>query len=423
MTKKIRLLLPFLILGIAVLVFLALKLTKPKAPAITVTERTWRVESLIVTPTPQHPELTLHGQITAPDQFTIVAPKAARIADLPVADGQLVEKAALLVRLDPADFQPAITQAKATIADIEAQIKSENIKFANDQRAFTLEQSIATNAEKNVERNRDLAKRKLLSASDVERSADALQQTRLALASREQALKTHPTKLNSLEAQLANAQAQLSVAERDAERATVVAPFDGIVNGVDVAQGDQVAANTKLLSFYPIAGLQVRATVPTRYATELQSALANKQDTDKAAIAWFEQNGKRVALHLSRLAGAATSEGLTAVFTFDKPDPALRLGQVLSFTLQRPIQADAVAVPYSALYGNGRVYLIQDGLLHSIDVDNLGDITVNHAHGLLITSPKITAGARVLTTHLPNAINGLRVTTGSTPEPITGNAP
>ena len=404
--KLIRILLPLLILAIAVIGFLALKATKPQLPAAKPTERAWRINTLAVNPGDHQPILTLFGKVDAPDKFTVVSPKASRVARLPVQDGDHVAKGKLLIALDPADFDPATKQAEANVADIKAQISSEKVRYQADQEALKQERQILDNARKTLNRNQNLANRKLASPAQVETAIDTLERARLSVTSRQEAINNHPSRLASLQAKLESAQAQLASARRDQQRATVAAPFDGIVTDVKVAKGDQVGNNATLLSFYPTNDLQLRALIPSRYAEELIHALQQGH----SPTASIQLNGDSVSLKLLRIAGSASGEGVTGIFQFARPETALRLGRVFSINLQRPRAADTVAVPYSALYGNDRIYIVRNGRLHGLDVQLVGDISHRgKQRWLLVRNPAFKKGSEVAITHLPNAIDGLKV--------------
>jgi len=405
-----RRLLPVLIIAIAVLGFVLLKATKPKLPAAKPVERAWRINVLTVHPGTHHPVLTLYGKIDAPDKFTAVAPKTARVSLLPVQDGEHVTKGQLLVRLDPSDFDPAVRQADASVKEIEAQIESENLRLKADREALQQEQKILDNARKTLSRNKNLASRKLASPTQVENAADTVERARLSVTNRRKDISDHPARLAGLKARLESARAQLATARRDQQRATVMAPFDGIVTDVKVARGDQVGANAALLSFYPPHGLQLRAVIPTRYANQLIAAMTAGNAPEASA----QVDGSRYRLKLLRLAGSASGEGVTGIFGFERPATALRIGSILTLDLSRPAARDTVAVPYSALYGSNRLYVVKDGRLQRRRIEVVGDVpapanNASDSRWLLVRGKDLGDGSKVAVTHLPNAIEGLKV--------------
>ncbi|QGT78591.1 biotin/lipoyl-binding protein [Guyparkeria halophila] len=402
-----RFLLPLLILGVAIVAFLALKASKPDAPQAQPEERAWLVETMIVEPATRHPVLTLYGEVANPDRLSINAPLSARVAAVPVEDGQSVTRGERLIELDSRDFQPALTRARANLADLEAQIREAQAQHESDRQALALEQEIVQNAETALSRSRDLRGRNLASQADVDNARDALSQARLALNTRRERLATFDARLAGLEARREAAKADVLAAERDLERARAEAPADGLVGNVEVTAGDQVAANATLLTFYPWDGFEARALIPSKRVASMLEAL-RAGDPPRART---RESG--AALELERIAAEASGQGATGRFRYVEPDPSLRAGQVVTIELKMPAVDNAVAIPHSALYGNDHVYRIRDGRLERARVERLGEYRGDDATGeqgaLLVRAPTLAAGDRLATTQLPNAVDGLKV--------------
>lgn len=402
-------LLPLLILALGIAGFMALRLTRPEPPPAQPEERSWRVEAMAVAPAERVPVLPLFGELVAPERVRLVAPVAARVAERPVRDGQRVEAGELLVALDDADLLPPLHQAEAEVADLEAQVENERIRHANDRTALAREREILASANRQLERNSSLAQRNLASQTDLDNARDAVARAQLSVTTRESAVAEHPSRLASLEARLARARAALASARRDAERGRVVAPFSGVVSEVQVAPGDQVAARAALLSLYPVEGLELRARVPSRFQNELAESLARGE----ALSAVAEEGGQRFLL--SRLAGDSDPSGTEAILTLEGEAGGLRPGALVAVLLRRPTVADALAVPFSALHGSDLLYRIdEDSRLERARVERLGEtIGPDGERWLLVRAAGqgegLAEGDRVIATHLPNAMQGLRV--------------
>ena len=397
-------LLPLIILAVGVLVFIALKATRPEPAEVTATERSWRVEVQAITPGSQVPVLPLYGEVLAPDQQTITATLAGRVAERPVSEGMSVKQGDLLLALDEADIAPALAQARAQVDDLDAQISSEQVRYRNDQEALKSEQAIVANARRQFERIESLVGRNLASRENLEAATDALARAELTVSTRQRAIQEHPARLQSLEAKLAQARANLAATERDVDRARVVAPFDGVVTGIEVAVGDQVSRNEPLLTVYPTRGLEVRARVPQVFQNELITALGQGQ-----TLTAISDNGHEFVL--ARFAGLSDPAGTEAVLELQGEPGGLRPGALLPLTLDRPAREQAVEVPFSALYGADSVYLMtDDGRMQRIKVERIGEArSENGERRLLIAGEQLTPGARLITTHLPNAVTGLKV--------------
>lgn len=400
-----RKLLPLLILAAAVAVFALLKITRPEPEQVSASERSWLVQVQTVTPGVGTPVLSLYGELVAPDEQTITATLPGRIARLPVREGQQVSRGELLVALDESDLEPVLAEARAQVADLEAQAAAEQVRYRSDRQSLTSEQAILDNARRQFERVESLVARNLASRENLEAVTDALARAELTVQNRERAIAEHPTRLQSLQARLSRARAQLSATELDSERARAGAPFDGVVTGLQVATGDQVAPGQPLLSVYPVQGLEVRARVPQAFVAELSEALARNQSLIATADAGDHQ------FRLERFAGRSDAAGTEAVLTLQGEPGGLRPGALQSLVLQRPARDNTVMAPYSALYGADRMYLLTDeGRMQAITVERVGETRDRQGNRqLLVRSDQLTRGARLIITHLPNAITGLKV--------------
>jgi hypothetical protein len=158
---------------------------------------------------------------------------------------------------------------------------------------------------------------------------------------------------------------------------------------------------------FALDSLQVRARIPAPYQAELVTALQERDELPADA----ELGDAGLALALTRIAGEAGPSGVDGLFEITGDPAALRLGQMLTVRLERPARDDVVAVPFRAVYGGGRIYKLEDGRMVGIDVETLGE---RHDGGdgverLLVRSPQLRRGDLIVTTHMPNAIDGLRV--------------
>ncbi|RHW21296.1 efflux RND transporter periplasmic adaptor subunit [Pseudomonas jilinensis] len=402
-------LIPILIIIFGLAVFLLLRLTRDVPDPVAPQERSWRVDVVDIRPDTFQPSLTLYGQIESPLRFTVVAPLAGRIAELPVRDGQQVSAGELLVALDEADILPRLQQARADLADAEAQLASEASIHSNDRQALELEKRIQGNAQKALERMRQLVERQLAPHAELDNAEDVLERAALTVANRQRNIDSYPSRRAALQARLERARATLESMERDAQRSRFSAPFDGVVSQVQVAVGDQVNANAALLALYPLDGLELRATLPQTHSQAYIDALARGERLQARSL----ETQPPLTLTLERIAGQADPRGVDAIFTLDQPTAALRVGNLLAISVSRPNQPDSVALPYSALYGNDTIYAVNDQRLQRIQVERLGE-----THGpdgerrVLLRSPQLQAGMRIVVTHLPNAMPGLKVDTG-----------
>jgi len=397
-------LLPLLILALGVATFLWLRATRPESASVTPEERSWRVETLLAAPGLHAPVLPLYGEVTSPDALTVTAPLAGRIAARPVRDGQRVERGELLVALDEDDVSPVLEQAEADVAQRRAELANERVRLASDREILERERELRDTARRQLERTRSLVGRNLASESDLDAARNELARMRVTVATRERAVNEHPARLERLEAALAEATARLAAVRRDAERSRAMAPFDGIVTRIRVAPGDRVSAQSELLSVYPERGLELRARLPQRYQDELLDALAR----ERRLVATADDGTHFV---LAGLAGQSDPGGTEAIFRLETGGQDLRPGRLLAVTLNRPSVPDSLPVPYSALYGSDALYVMdEEARMQRLTVRRHGEVVRDDgARWALVSGAALDAGDRVITTHLPNAVRGLKV--------------
>lgn len=397
---------PILILALGFGLFRLLVATKPEQASPTVQERVWRVEVEPVELLIAAPELELYGRVETPDLLRATASANAWVTEVLVQDGDFVTEGELLLRLDERDFEPRIDQVEAEIADLEAQIASEKNRLETDRLALEQEQRLLKLAQDAVSRQQRLKTQQVGAEQALDDAKRTEAQQQLTVTSREMSIADHPSRLRGLEARLASAKARLAELRLELERATLRAPYDAIITGVEVTEGAQVTKGETLMRLYATDSLEVRARVPAPYQDELIGAVQQ----GKALEASTDIGGERLALRFDRLAGEADPSGVDALFQVDGDPSLVRLGQLLSVSLKRPMRDAVVEVPFRAVYGGGRLYLVEDGRMRGVDVETLGTrVGDDGEERLLVRSDALQPGAALVTTHMPNAIEGLRV--------------
>lgn len=399
-----KILLPIAILALAVGGFAALKASRPKQAAVPPTEQVWRVEAITVEPTALSPQLTLYGKVESPELTHAAAPGAARVSRVLVLEGQAVRRGQLLMELDPRDFEPRVVQAQGQVDELMAAMESERMRHAADLDQLEQERRLLDFAAADVARFERLREENFYSQAAVDQSLQTLARQRISLRSRELAIKDHQARMAQLQSRLDQARANLEQARLALMRSRVIAPFDGIVADLQVAQGDQVGYGQTLMTLYPSAGLEVRAKIPAPHQDEIIDLVGR----GKRLQAITQIAGETLKLELTRLSGAADTRGLDAIFRFTAAHDQLRVGSLLTLHLSRAVVEGAMVVPYAALYGGRQVYRVEDGRIQAVQVSVLGELAGERPM-LLIHSDGLKRGDQVMTTHLPNAVTGLRV--------------
>jgi len=323
-----------------------------------------------------------------------------------VQSGVRVSPGQLLVKIDSRDFESALVQAESDLRDIENQISELKIRHLSNQNALKTERQLEQLAEAEVERLLKLKKQNLSADSIVNEARSALGRQQLSVFSRQYEVDSYPVQLNKLEGKLNQNRAKLKEARLRIERSQVFAPFEAVISAAPVSVGDRVATGQIMVALYPVNNLEVRAHIPTRYITRIQQSISKGM----TQLARITMPGINLQLELVRLAGEAEPSGVDAYFRAGRSSSQLRLGALLPLRLDLPAENDVIAVPYQAIYGNSRLYLLKDNRLQGVDVESVGQYSGDDGKAmLLVKSPQINPDDDIVITHLPNAMNGLKV--------------
>lgn len=317
----------------------------------------------------------------APDaELIVVAPEAARVAEIPHASGDRVRRGDLLVRFEIPESAAEVQKQQAEVARAEAGL--ENAKAAQT-------------------RARDLFDKGVAARKETEDATRALADA---------------------EAALAEARAALNAAQTVERRATVRATFDGVIAKRFHNPGDLVeaAASDPVLRVVDPDRLEVVAAVPLSDAPRVQM-------------------GARARMVNALTGASATELTVKSRPTAVEPGTAtvpvrLAFARAINIPVGMPVQIDITAeehrdvviVPIPAVVHEGdeaAVFVVRDGKAHRHEVqigltDNLnveiisgiaaGDRVIVSGHTGLPDDAPVTEGTRAGKEATPDEKEGAR---------------
>ncbi len=405
-------LIPVLILVVAIALFLYFAKTKPVQAPVQVKEKVWMVETIPAMFESLSPIQTLYGKVESFSMVSAAAPISGVIESVWVKEGQSVKAGDALVSINVSDLEIPLQQAKADVADASAQVRLQRLAYKANQQRLLYEQKVLELKKVKLERTQQLIAKDLASLTDLDTVREALVKQEYVVVGAQLAVEENQLKAAQNEARLAKAKATLAQATLNKQRGQLVAPYDARIAKVSVSEGSRVNAGVSMLSFYGMSSLELRAKLPVMVSPNVQQAL----DSNITLQAFYTQNNgalgqQSIPLNLTRLAGESTTSGIDAFFSLPPTLKNARPGDLMEVSLQGvPVDA-VVAIPYSALYGQNQVYIIQDGRLLSQQVKVVGDVLRDDKLWALIL-PEFAAKTKINVTHLPNAVSGLKVSEG-----------
>lgn len=193
------------------------------------------------------PKAEGYGPVRPARVWTAVAQVAGRAVKVhpKLRDGEILSAGTLLVRLDPTDYDLALSQARAELAELEVQERNAQASLAIEERNLNL-------ARQDVERKRKLVEQGTASQSSVDEAERVMLSTRTAVQTLRNTLALIPAQRRVLEA-------KASRARRDLERTEIRAPFTLRVADLAIEADQYVGIGQSLFEGDDVERVEVEA--------------------------------------------------------------------------------------------------------------------------------------------------------------------
>jgi len=211
------------------------------------------------------------AEVRALNDSSMSAEVSAVVLSVHADVGQTVTKGDLLLELNHTDYQLNLKQAKANLASSQARLSQAKAK---------------------LNRAKKLGDNQYISADELlERETDVM----------------------VAEAQIQANEVAVSIANRNLDKCSLKAPFDGVVSGRMAQVGSFVRNGDSLIALTQVDQFELHAAIPDSQADEVLNT----------ELMRFESRGQRWPIELLRLSPVIDSEGRTRqarfVFTDDAP--------------------------------------------------------------------------------------------------------
>ena len=264
------------------------------------------------------------GTLRALEQVTLSAETAGRIRSIHFDEGGVVEEGAVLFQLNDDRLQQQLLGQRAALRMAEIR---------------------AAEAERTLDRQRDLRARELVSQDEFDR----VQSDR-----------------DSAHAEAEQAAAQVAVIEEEVAEMRLSAPFPGVMSTREVDRGAYVGVGDALATLYRTDPMEAVFSVPERHLARVTRG----QPVRLTVAAWPDEAFEGEVTFLSPAVDEATRT-LTVRAEVPNPDRRLRPGQFAQASVQIAKHADRPVVPEEALVGTREgymVFVIADDRAHGRDV-------------------------------------------------------
>ncbi len=294
------------------------------------------------------------------------------------SDGGLFRRGELLVRIDPRDYEVAVTRAEAQLAQARVLVQRE-------------------------EAEADVARQEWAELGDGDPSP----------------LTTREPQLAEARAGEQAAEAALEQARLNLERTRVRAPFDGRVRSKLADRGQYVGRGTRLAEVYSTDVAEVRLPVPKSELAFLELDLNNPLATDGPAVELSTELGRERLTWPARVVrtGGEFDQRTRMLDLFARVDDPLGrraadatplpMGLFVDAEIAGLTVGDAVTLPRSALRDGDRVLVVDDGeRLRFRDVEVL-----RRGHDQVVIIGGLASGELICVSPLETVVDGMRVRT------------
>lgn len=322
------------------------------------------------------------GEIRAHDMVDIQAEVSGVIVDLPIVEGQQVERGDLLLKIDPIQTTTERTGAQAERAGAQSELKRIDASIAAARAGVVRLQNELKSAqadiqeaeitldrdERDLKRQQDLYENKTISVGEFESveartrisrqrvdSAKArLQQAQAQLRAGEAAVSEQVALKASAQQALAAREAQLERAEDLVSKVTINSPLSGVVVRLNVSIGERAVPG---IQSNPEATLMTLADM-SRLEAELkvdETDIVRLQLGQKATVKVDALPDTPFAGTVSEIgsapiqAGGLSGKDFKTVIVIDNPSPQLRIGLSCEADITIETRNDVLAIPIQAL--------------------------------------------------------------------------
>lgn len=209
-------------------------------------------------------DIVVSGEVVPYREIQISAEVCGRIVTDNIRSGFFVEKGALLLEIDPTNYQLDSRRYKEQVKQVGIQIDENAVEMANIQRLIELTQQDLLLQKKECDRMASLIQSHAVSESEFETAKRNVLTAELALAQLENQSNLLRQKRINLESEQESSRIQSDRAEEDLLRTKIFAPCDGVILRDETEPGNYVSVGQSLFYLEDVSKVEVRCQLQTK---------------------------------------------------------------------------------------------------------------------------------------------------------------
>ena len=261
-----------------------------------------------------------------------------------------VKKDQVIARIDPATFELRVNQARADLDAAEGAVAVARSGVAAQQAELGRVKVTLVDAQRDVERKKQLVDKKFISAAELDKAQVVLDTTREQLKAVEAQIKVSEAQVASARAAVKQRESLLRQAQVDLERTIIRAPVDGTVILRNVDAGQTVAASLQAPVLFTIArdlrDMQVEAAIDEADVGRLRVGMPTSFAVDAFPRRNFTGEIRQIRKSPQNVQNVVS---YTVVISAANPDLALLPGMTANVRVAVESRASTLKVPNAAL--------------------------------------------------------------------------
>jgi len=308
-------------------------------------------------------QVDVEGSVVAAFRPTLTSPVRG-VARVEVQAGQVVEKGAILVRVESPEAQSRLEQQRSALLSAQADLERQRIlqrqsgvRRQQEIRLLEVQLEAAKRAMGRAQKTRDEG---LLNAVDYERAQDDVKVAgmRLEAAKQDSGLEaeTGSFEVRNRASEVERQRLVVADLQRQVDELQVRSPVAGLVSRVAVDDRDSVTEGQQLVGVVDLSRLEVEIWVPESYAPDIRPGTP-------AILSIEGQEWQGALASLSPEVEGSRVRGVVN-FTGHTP-PGLKQSQRISARLVLETKHDVLKVPRGPFFealGGRQAYVVDDGI-------------------------------------------------------------
>ncbi len=347
------------------------------------------------------------GSLHPDESVNVTSEVAGRVAQIHYDFGHYVRKGAVVAELDRTELTLQHDRARASLAQALARIGLDPSQ--SDANPTTTPAIRQAEAQLEDARSKFESARKLVESGDISR--ERFVELEKTLAARQAALDAARDELRTQLANIQALRAELNLAAKRLNDATVRAPFDGSVSERLVSPGQYIKENTPIVTLVKTSPLRLRVDIPENAAAAVSVGSSLTFVTDAIPGKEFRAVIRELNPSLD-----AQSRSLSAEARLVDSAAQLRPGMFVQVRLVVARNVPIVVVPLQAVFtvaGLSKLFTVRDGTASEVRLSPGMDL----GGWLEVPSGKIQPGDIVATSPLAQLVDGAAVRVESQPAP------